>query len=108
MQGLSEKYPLNVGHMKTVSQVELIYFDKCTMELVLWLSSIDHYVDTMVQQSLFMVCRYELLLWLSTFVTDCLNVHMHVVHDLPVIVYMSWGCSTQLVQYSDVCMMTQG
>ena len=55
-----------------------------------------------------MVCRYELVLWLSTFVTDCLNVHMHVVRGLPMIVYMSWGCSTQLVQYSDVCMMTKG
>ena len=85
------------------------------MELVLWLSLIDHYAHTMVQQSLyqiagmwFMVCRYELVLWLSTFVTDCLNVHMHVVRGLPMIVYMSWGCSTQLVQYSDVYMTTQG
>ena len=78
------------------------------MELVLWLSLIDHYAHTMVQQSLFMVCRYEFVLWLSTFVTDCLNVHMHVVRGLPMIVYVSWGCSTQLVQYSDVCMTTQG
>ena len=27
---------------------------------------------------------------------------------LPMIAYMSWGCSTQLAQYSDVCMTTQG
>ena len=80
------------------------------MELVLWLSLIDHYAHTMVQQSLqqiagmwFVVCRYELVLWLSTFVTDCLNV----VHGLPMIVYMSWGHSTQLAQYSDVCTTTQ-
>ena len=54
----------------------------------------------------------ELVLWLSfiiiitKFVTDCLNV----VRGLPVIVYISWGCSTQLAQYSnfmDVCMTTQ-
>ena len=40
------------------------------------------------------------------FVTDCLNV----VRGLAVTVYMSWGCSTQLAQYSnfmDVCMTTQ-
>ena len=33
-----------------------------------------------------------------------------VVCGLPVTVYMNWGCSTQLAQYSnfmDVCMMTQ-
>ena len=42
----------------------------------------------------------------TKFVVDCLNV----VHGLLVTVYMSWGCSTQLAQYSnflDVCMMTQ-
>ena len=39
----------------------------------------------------------------TKFVTDCWNA-------LPETVYMSWGCSTQLAQYSnfmDVCTMTQ-
>ena len=52
------------------------------------------------------VIVYELVLWLSIFVMDYLNV----VRDLPVAVYMSWGYSTQLAQYSnfmDVCMTTQ-
>ena len=58
------------------------------MELVLWLSLINHYAHTMVQQ----------------------NLRNRVVRGLSVIVYMRWGCSTQLAQYSnfmDVCMMTQ-
>ena len=56
----------------------------------------------MAQQNFVMECDlsvtpYELLLWLLSFVTDCWNV----VCGLPVIVYMSWGCSTQLAQYSN-------
>ena len=62
---------------------------------------INHYAHTMAQQNFVMECGfpvtvYELLLWLSSFVTDCC-----VVRGLPVMVYMSWGCSTQLAQYSN-------
>ena len=58
------------------------------MELVLWLSLINHYAHTMVQQSL----------------------RNRVVRGLLVTVYIRWGRSTQLAQYSnsmDVCMITQ-
>ena len=56
----------------------------------------------MAQQNFVMECGLpvtvcEFLLWLSSFVTDCWNV----VRGLLVTVYMSWGCSTQLAQYSN-------
>ena len=46
-----------------------------------------------------MVCRYELVLWLSTFVTDCLNVHMHVVCGL----WFAYDCVYELRLFHTAC-----
>ena len=99
MQGLSKGYPLNRSRGNCQSGetylFPLMHHGACVVAFILliimhipWCNKV---CNKLLECGSWFASMSLCCMWLSTFVTDCLNVHMNVVRGLPMIVCMSWG-----------------